>query len=55
MYYVLGSVPWIALFSAQRWLLDVLTLLIKGFGLNLNSSKAVFFAEKPCSRNHTHV
>ena len=27
-------VPWIALFSAKRWQLDVLTLLIKGFGHN---------------------
>ena len=24
-------VPWIALFSAKRWRLDVLTFLIKGF------------------------
>ena len=25
-------VPWIALFSGNRWRLDVLTFLIKGFG-----------------------
>ena len=26
------NIPWIALFSANRWRLDVLTFLIKGFG-----------------------
>ena len=27
--------PWIALFSANRWRLDVLTFLLKGFGVSL--------------------
>ena len=37
------SVPWIALFSANRWRLDVLTFLIKGFGFTYNSLFTVVF------------
>ena len=29
-------VPWIALISANRWQLDVLTFLILGFGIHCN-------------------
>ena len=31
----ISSVPWIALFSANRWRLDIQTFLIKGFDANL--------------------
>jgi hypothetical protein len=34
------SVPWIVLFSANRWSLDVLTLLINGFGLAKQINKS---------------
>ena len=40
-------VAWIALFSAYRWRLDVLTFLIKGFGFYDNES-LFFDKEKLC-------
>ena len=39
-------VPWIALFSANRWRLDVSTFLIIGFGYNCNKNDGLIFLSK---------
>ena len=43
--YEVYHVPWIALFSANRWYLDVLTFLIKGFSLDCNNEYRLGFCE----------
>ena len=35
------TVPWLALFSANRWRLDVLTFLIKDFGDSMKEALTV--------------
>jgi hypothetical protein len=40
------NVPWIALISAKRWRLDVLTFLIHGFGQGLYEYMNIILFEK---------
>ena len=40
------NISWIALFSANRWHLDVSTFLIKGFGYNCNKNDGLIFLSK---------